>query len=295
MASNSRQRAFVRALALLCATLLPALAHAKTFTQQDQRGVFALQGAAVKTSARISVNANTGRTPANRLTITFYSLHGGEPIAQYDQEHTKLLHLVLVRDDFREYLHLHPVLASTSFRQTVALAQNHRYYAYADASPHGIGQQVFRFTLQGDAPERGLHVLLTASARQTPAGPYTVLLSQTRPPANRPLMLRALILRYGRPAKDVRPYLGAAAHVVIIDTSNLNYLHVHPESAAHGAMNMPGMNMAGMHNDDLPPSRVVAPELTLHVSPLRRKAYKLFFEFRGGATVYTAPFTLIPR
>lgn len=294
MAGSSRHRAFVRALSLLCATLLPQLSLAKTFTQGDQRGVFALQGAAAKTSARITVSGTNGRTAENRLTVTFYSLDGGQPITQYDRQHTKLLHFVLVRDDFREYVHLHPVLRLTSFISTVALAQNHRYYAYADASPHGIGQQVFRFTLQGDAPEGGLHVMLTASARQTAAGPYTVVLSQTRPPANRPFVLHARVLRYGRPANDVRPYLGAAAHVVIIDTSNLNYLHVHPESSAH-SMNAPGMNMATMRDDDLPPSRVVAPELALHVPPLRRKAYKLFFEFRGGSTVYTAPFTLIPR
>jgi len=248
-----------------------------------------------RTSARLTVDSNNAGTAANRLTITFYPLHGREPIARYDREHTKLLHFVLIRDDFREYLHVHPVLRSASFTTSVALAQNHRYYAYADASPHGIGQQVFRFTLQGDAPQGRLHTLLSASAAATQAGPYTVALSQTRPRADQPLLLRARILRNGRPANDVREYLGAAAHVVIIDTSNLNYIHVHPENQAHSAMIMQGMSMHSMHDQDLRPSSFVSPHLALHVPSLQRHAYKLFFEFRGGTTVYTAPFTLIAR
>ncbi|MBC5830001.1 MAG: hypothetical protein GIW98_07430 [Candidatus Eremiobacteraeota bacterium] len=268
---------------------------AQRSTDKEQRGIFALQGEAVRTSARLTVDGNNTPTSANRVTVRFYSLHGGQPIAQFDREHTKLLHFIVVRDDFREYLHLHPARQSNSFTTSLALAQNHRYYAYADASPRGIGQQVFRFTLQGNAPERRLQVLLSPSARQALAGPYTVVLSQTRPRANQSLLLRARILRYGRPATDIRPYLGAAAHVVIIDTSSLSYLHVHPESPARSATAMHGMNMTAMHDQDLPSSAAVAPELALHVSPLRRSAYKLFFEFRGGATVYTAPFTLIPR
>ncbi len=294
MVRSSRSRHFIKTVAVLGATLL-TWAVAQPSADKAQRGVFALVGAPARTSARLTVNSSNARTAANRITLQFYPLHSGQAIAQFDREHTKLLHFIVVRDDFREYLHFHPERQSSSFTTSVALAQNHRYYAYADVSPHGIGQQVFRFTLQGNAPDRRLQVLLSPSARQAMAGPYTVVLSQTRPRAHQPLALRAAILRYGRPAKDIRPYLGAAAHVVIIDASSLNYLHVHPQSPAHGATAMHGTNMTAMHDHDLPSSATVSPELTLHISPLGRNAYKLFFEFRGGNTVYTAPFTLIAR
>ncbi len=293
MVGSSRLRHSIKTFTVLCVILLSCATLAQRWTGKGQRGIFALQGGAARTSARLTLNTDIAGT-ANRITLRFYPQHGGKAITQFDREHTKLLHFILVRDDFREYLHLHPQRQSDSFTTSAALAQNHRYYAYADASPRGFGQQVFRFTLQGNAPEPGIHVLLTPSARQALAGPYTVVLSQTRPPANQPLTLRARILRYGRPAKDIRPYLGAAAHVVIIDTTSLSYLHVHPESPAHGAT-MHGMNMSAMHDQDITSSAAVPAELALHVSPLKQKAYKLFFEFRGGTTVYTASFTLIPR
>ncbi|MDQ6931967.1 MAG: hypothetical protein M3160_02190 [Candidatus Eremiobacteraeota bacterium] len=293
MDSSPRSRHFIKTITLLGATLL-TWAVAQPSADKAQNGIFALAGAPARTSARLSVNSSNARTAANRITLQFYPLHGGQAIAQFDRERTKFVHFIVVRDDFREYLHLHPERQSSSFITSVALAQNHRYYAYADVSPHGIGQQVFRFTLQGNAPDRRLQVLLSPSARQAMAGPYTVILSQTRPRAHQPLALSAAILRYGRPAKDIRPYLGAAAHVVIIDTSSLNYLHVHPESP-RGATAMHGTNMTAMQDQDLPSSATVSPELTLHVSPLQRNAYKLFLEFRGGNTVYTAPFTLIAR
>ena len=56
---------------------------------------------------------------------------------------------------------------------------------------------------------------------------YTVTLSSLELKAGGESMLDVHILRGGKPASDLHPYLGALAHAVFIDASDLTYVHVH--------------------------------------------------------------------
>ena len=59
----------------------------------------------------------------------------------------------------------------------------------------------------------------------------------------------------------------------------------------HGMdMSMPGM--AGMEMPSLPDSASVSPDMALHVTVREAGTYKLWLQFRGGATLYVAPFVL---
>jgi hypothetical protein len=218
-----------------------------------------------------------------------------QPITEYRVTHTMLMHLIVVRDDFSQFEHLHPTLdASTGhFTQQFSGSPAHRYYIYADSEPKDMPQQVFRFTVQPGVASSQTSApvpAFTPSPKTTLAGPYEVTLSETTLRANAPAEIGVTIDRGGKPATDLRPYLGAPAHVVFINTSSLDYIHVHPMLA--GEMSEPH-GMSDMQMDDDKPA--AGPKLMMHLPAIPAGSYKVWMQFQGGTTAYTVPFTIVAR
>ena len=261
----------------LTAALLSAQAAAATLSQ---RGQWALQSGTPQITSRMTVATSAAAT---RLDIVQTMPGSAAPIGHYTIEQTKVMHLILVRDDFRQFNHLHPELRGGHFTIPVALAAGHRYYIYADSKPAGLPQQVFRFIAGAGVQPRTQQTPLSASNPVAPVGPYVVRLSATRVPAHRPATLYATITRDGKLAADIHPYLGAAAHIVLVNTSTLTYAHVHP-GGSHADMDMP---MSA-------PPDPVDPKIAMRLPPLgRHAAYKLWLQFQGAGTVSVAPFTIV--
>ena len=250
----------------------------------EQRGTFALLGSAPK----ILAESSTTYAPGRPVTLSIREfLPDGTPILKYDVDMQRLMHLVVVRDDFATFEHLHPnfVAANGTFSQTFATLPNHRYYAYADTTPHGIGQQVFRFAI--GAPFFAPRPSSGPSPKNVAAGPYSVALAQTTLSADRAQTLELAIYRDRKLAQDLGTYLGAAAHAVFINTFTLEYVHVHAMSRGAAARMGPSGSMS-MNSSAGPKMRMVIPALSNGV-------YKLWIQFRGGDTIYTAPFTILVR
>ena len=215
-------------------------------------------------------------------------------IALYNVEHTQTMHLVAVNDDFTEFQHVHPMLDAKTghFTQTLEVDPTRRYYVYADTEPTGLGKQVFRFTLQpsAGATSASRPISSSPSPAKTTASPYTVSLSKTTLHAKTPQEIDVAIDRAGKPATDLRPYLGAAAHVVLLNTSTLVYAHVHPmlAGATHSMKAMSEMEMANEKPE-------AGPRMMMHLDALPAGTYKMWLQFQGGPTVYTVPLTLVAR
>lgn len=257
---------------------------------EGQRGIFALLGGSPKI-----VSTFWSVQHADPLALTLYVRqfrpNASRPIRRYELEMERAIHLVVVRDDFATFAHLHPTFdqATGTFLQTFTRAPGHRYYVYADTTPAGVGQQVFRFTLERDGVPAAARLPATPSPHTADAGPYTATLQSTAFPADRPLSIDVTVRQDGRPAADLRPYLGAPAHCVIINTATLAYAHVHPalrgqqpsgETMSHGAMAM---------------GNVAGPLMRLHVPPLPAGTYRFWLQFRNEERVFTAPFTVDVR
>ena len=94
--------------------------------------------------------------------------------------------------------------------------------------------------------------------------------------------LRFSDARTGRPVEDLRPYLGAAGHVVLLRADGSGFGHRHAEtedSKGRPMMAVPGTRFG--------------PELDLHARFHRPGAYRLWAQFRlGDGTVVTAPFVV---
>ncbi|MBD5634799.1 MAG: hypothetical protein IAI49_10005, partial [Candidatus Eremiobacteraeota bacterium] len=243
-------------------------------------GVFALQAAAVRTHGHLQAT-RAGSDPLT-LGLDIWLTQGSSPqaLAAYDVEMTKRLHTVVVSDDFSTFAHIHPALGKDGhFRIVQRFPKAGLYHIYADAVPHGVGQQVFRFDLtvggRRDAVRR-----LGSSQLVSHAGPYTVLLDRTTLDARGENRLTVHIREQGRAARDLRPYLGVPAHAVFINASDLTYVHAHPValgdhagtggmSAMAGMPGMRGMDMTGAGGaaaTPLPENAPSSPDMLLHVA-----------------------------
>ena len=209
------------------------------------------------------------------------------PIRSYVIDMTKLLHVIVVSDDLRDFQHVHPQLGSDGhFRLSISFPRTSLYHIYADATPRGLGKAVFRFDVSiGDSRAGARPATISPEIAQ--AGPYTVRVSSVRVRAREDTPLLVAVKRAGLPAIDLHPYLGAYAHVVTINASDLSYMHAHPMT--------PGdMSMAGDRAMDaaLDNSATVPATMTVHLNFPRSGLYKVWFQFRGGSGVYAAPFVV---
>jgi len=273
--------------ALFAAALLvgAVLARASVGPAQ-QTGTFALLGGTPEIVSKFWAVMGPGLS--STLKVQQYPAGSKSPILNYAVEMQKTMHMVVVRDDFATFAHLHPAFNTTTgtFSQSFTKQPNHRYYVYADSTPVGMSQQVFRFTIESDGPTANDKPTLAASEPAAVAGPYTVTLAKTALTANTPEEIDITIDKGGHPAGDLGSYLGAASHVVFINTSTLQYVHVHP--MAGNTTNAKGtieMNMSG-----------TGPHQHMHLPALPAGTYKTWLQFRGGEyKLYTVPFTIVAR
>lgn len=196
----------------------------------------------------------------------------GASVTRYVENHDKLLHLIVVRNDLADFQHVHPELDATgTWRVPVNLSRAGDYRVFADFTADG-----------GPALTLGanLHVggqydpqpLPAVSASAVVDG-YTVTLNGA-PKVDESSMLTMTVSRDGRPVTDLQPYLGAYGHLVALRASDLAYLHVHP-------MGEPG--------DGVTPA---GPDIGFHTAFPSAGDYRLFLDFQHQGVVRTAEFTV---
>jgi hypothetical protein len=279
-------------LALCSTTAAPA--------QTPFAGIFALQGGTPRTAAYL-VAPQIGKNPLYRRLDTWMTPVGSSTaIRSYQIDMTKYLHMIAISDDFRTFLHIHPMLgADGHFLLDQAFPTPALYHIYIDAHPADFGQQVFRFDvdlegLQG-LPKRDLSQTSTVTA----AGPYTVSISSNSLSTQNESRVVVHILKNGTPASDLHPYLGALAHAVFINANDLSYVHAHPiplpASGAYAGSIITTNSGEETMPPPLPSSMVSSPNMLLHVALREAGTYKLWLQFRGGSQLYIAPFVLTAR
>ena len=201
-----------------------------------------------------------------RATLGFRIVsEDGSPVTDYEVEHERELHLIVVRSDLTGFQHLHPTRDDDGRWSTpITLPEAGTYRVYADFNHDGgdytLGSNL---TVEGETEIRGLPA--PSEVARTDSGYRVALDGEAH--AGEASELTFEVTRGGEPV-DVDPYLGADGHLVALRESDLAYLHTHPEGSATGD----GIRFAA----DFP----------------SEGAYRLFLQFKHRGEVRTAEFTV---
>jgi hypothetical protein len=184
----------------------------------------------------------------------------GATVRDFDVEHTKRMHLIVVRRDLTGFQHLHPVQDSRGeWSTSLRLHAAGSYRVFADFSHDDKPT-----TLASDLRVNGASTLESLPAPADEAltdDGYTVRMHSARARAGDETAMRFTVLRAGKPVQ-VQPYLGANGHLVALREGDLAFLHVHPTEGTEFESTFP---------------------TTGH--------YRLFLQFKHDGRVHTAAFT----
>jgi hypothetical protein len=154
----------------------------------------------------------------------------GQRVRDFEVEHEKRMHLIVVRRDGQGFQHLHPALDDDGvWRVRLALRDAGAYRVFADFK-HGGQAQTLAADLAVDG-EASYQPLPAPTTTATTDDGYDVQLDADALRAGREAELRFTVTRDGE-AVRTQPYLGAGGHLVALREGDLAYLHVHPQ--AHG-------------------------------------------------------------
>jgi hypothetical protein len=217
--------------------------------------------------------ANLGRGRPSELRLSVVD-RDGERVTDFEVEHEKRMHLIVVRRDGRGFQHLHPEMDRDGTWQTrAALPDAGAYRVFADFKRDGEAQTLASDLLVDGAAEYESPPAPSSTAAI--AGGYEVRLDGGRARAGRETQLRFTVTRGGEPV-HTQPYLGAGGHLVALREGDLAYLHVHP--ADHGG-EAPGGEQA--HADPI----AFATEF-----PTAGR-YRLYLQYKHAGRIHTAEFT----
>ena len=192
----------------------------------------------------------------------------GDTVRDFDVEHERRMHLIVVRRDYTGFQHLHPAQqADGSWSAETAALEPGVHRVFADFSSGGrsltLGADLF---VPGDFAPRPW----PDPAERADAGDgYTVAIETGDLHAGRTSPVRFTVSRNGERVEGVQPYLGADGHLVALREGDQAFLHTHPEGAAGGEG-----------------------PITFEVAFPTAGRYRLYLQFRHADEVRTASFAV---
>ena len=216
---------------------------------------------------------------AKRRQLTFRVLGAdGSAVTEFEVNHEREMHLIVVRRDLTGFQHLHPKMADDGTWSTpIALSDAGSYRVFADFHYGGesltLGSDL---AVDGDADYEELPAQRTAT--ETAAGYEVSVEGETASPGDAG-ELSFNVSRDGEPV-EVEPYLGADGHLVSIRQGDLAFLHVHP---------IVGAGHEG--DDDEASAESGAAGIRFMTEFPSEGRYRLFLQFKHQGKVHTAEFT----
>lgn len=246
---------------------------------------------------KIKLTAEPAPINAGVPTLLSLSLKDkmGKPLKGITINHERILHMVIISEDFQIFAHLHPEDLGTVTQEMIneakfdirytfprsgryliavdtALGENHisgRLYADVKGSPAMVGPKYECYALEQNF--KGYWVKLSLSSKTINAGVETEL--------------RYNISRDGKPVTDLETYLAAAMHLAIVNKDLSNFTHTHglvPGASSHH----PTGHIHGKFDERF------GPDIVARVTFPEKGTYNLFGEIKHNGNVILTEFTL---
>ena len=268
MTTPMKLGAFAAALALLfgAAALAggavePLRSDTSAATDEMAMDAVSVRGLAVSDDTFTMRMANRSARTGKRFELAFRIADDrGATVHDFDVEHTKRMHLIVVRRDLTGFQHLHPIESRDgTWRVPVTLHDAGSYRVFADfavdGTPHTLADD-----LSADGAVSWRPLPKPAPVSDTDGFRVRLVEGATR--AGEESELRFAVTRGGRPV-PTQDYLGAKGHLVALRDGDLAFLHVHPD----------------------------AEMLNFEATFPSAGSYRLFLQFKVAGRVHTAVFT----
>lgn len=238
-------------------------------------------------TASITRPSQVGSNQSTTFGFRIYDASSGFPVELFSKVYSVYMHLVIVDQSLQYFNHIHPDLqADGSFLVTTSFPHEGLYHLYIDYQPLGAIEQQQAFTVQvGTAilpnPNQPVDTTLTKDF-----GGVQVSLSMPNPLQATQLSIGNQLLTFtlkdattGQPISNLKPYLEAFGHLVLINENTFDYLHVHPNN-----LTIPPPNSNGGPVVQFQP-------LGLY-GPIKPGVYRAFAEFNPNNQLMLADFTI---
>ena len=205
---------------------------------------------------------------ASELTIRLRDPEGGL-ITRLETVHEKQLHFLIMSRDLGFFAHEHPGRKENGeLVLDFTFPRAGEYALFGDYKPEGGRStvSVARINVRGSGVMKDPDLRKDDLRDAKRVGAFEVKLDQMLHGAES--MLTFTITRDGRPVSDLRPYLGALGHLVIVDATVSSLLHGHPMEGGETG------------------------KVSFHTKFQSRGLYKLWAEFRPEGRPLRADFVI---
>lgn len=278
---------FVAAFAVAGAVVPESAVAAWSATTQDEKhgesdtmnmtgtaGTTSVQGLALEQDGVLLSPVTAPGEVDDAGTLSFsITTADGAAVTEFETEHDKKLHLIVVRADGSQFRHVHPTMSPDgvwSIPWTWDEAGTYR--VFTDFVPQATGENLTLSRTVDVAGPFSPALATTVAASDTVDG-YTATLTGDLS-ANGDSMLTATVTKDGEPVTTLEPYLGAYGHLVALRDGDLAYLHVHPEG------------------DEPEPGSTSGPDVEFMTEAPTPGRYLLYLDFKVDGEVRTAEFVL---
>ncbi len=206
----------------------------------------------------------------------------GEPVIAFERNMEKLLHLIIVNDALEYFDHVHPVFDGSKFTLDYTFPKDDNYRLYLDFQPVGSAEIQKDMSLRvgkGNPTPIPSVDLSTSKIFEN----YKVSLDSTFKAsdiitAKSHFTFTVTDAATDSPIKDLRPYLGAFGHLVMINMTDYSYIHVHPL-------------VTDLTDDRSGPTVEFLP-FDLRTGTIEPGRYRLFAQFNPTVGLFTADFVV---
>ena len=212
------------------------------------------------------------------LNIEVFSrIKGKSRVTEFDTQHERPIHLIVVREDLGVFAHEHPSLeADGTFRLRYSFPQAGEYTLFADAAPKGAGGQVMPIRLRVGGKSNPRFVIGAEKLTgETTSGSVRVKFAQTHFVPGKTLRISSLIrdARTNALVNDLEPYLGALGHLILVHEDGQTFVHSHP--------------------DELDPQAGKEGNLAFLARFPKPGRYRAWVQLQRAGVVETGPFTVV--
>jgi hypothetical protein len=189
-------------------------------------------------SLKVSAEGALTAGKPSQLLLSVWSSETDQRVTNFETVHEKKLHLIVVRGDLGAFFHEHPTLhPDGTFTVAFTFPTGGNWTLFADMAPQGAGSQVAAAKLRINGVTVSSKDLIPV---EQPIVHQDGLLLEMEPVhlvAHRTTVLVFKLRDANNAApSDLEPWLGAPAHLMLVERDATTFVHSHPNEGSDQAV-----------------------------------------------------------